>query len=140
HDDNGGDVRRGAARDRLWRGCGVAAAARDYNRRRAAREPAADALHDPRHLSLPGPPPAMDATPLADPSAPTCGRGPPRTRRINSLALGLRVSMIVGASARYSRTWRGRCHRRREPASTVWIGPKRGDSSPSARRNARVVL
>ena len=41
--------------------------ARDYDRRRAARQPAADPIHDARHLSLPRPPPAVDATPVADP-------------------------------------------------------------------------
>jgi multidrug efflux pump len=44
--------------------------ARDYDRRRAARQPAADPIHDARHLSLPRPPPAVDATPVADPRTP----------------------------------------------------------------------
>jgi len=70
HDDDGGDVRRGAARDRLWRGCGTAPSTWAYGRRRAARRPADDPLHDPRHLSLPRPLPAADATPVAAPPAP----------------------------------------------------------------------
>src|SRR6266404_1395875 len=70
HDDDGGDARRGAARDRLWRGCRIAPPARDYDRRRAGHEPAADPLHNTRHLSLPRSPSAVGATPRADPPAP----------------------------------------------------------------------
>ena len=52
HHDDGGDVRRGAADDRLRRRCGIAPPARAYDRRRAAGQPAADPLHDTRDLSL----------------------------------------------------------------------------------------
>ena len=54
HDDDGrGDARRRAAGDRVRRGFGVAPAARHRDRRRAAREPDADAVHDPGRLSVP---------------------------------------------------------------------------------------
>src|SRR5262249_15535011 len=47
-----GRVRRAAARDRVRRGRGVPAAARDLDRRRAAREPAAHARHDAGDLRV----------------------------------------------------------------------------------------
>ena len=54
HDDDGrGDARRRAAGDRVRRGFGIAPAARHRDRRRAAREPDADAVHDPDRLSVP---------------------------------------------------------------------------------------
>ena len=51
-DDDGGAARRAAARDRCGRRPRAAAAARHRDRRRPARQPGADALHDARRLSL----------------------------------------------------------------------------------------
>ncbi len=51
-DDAGGAVRRHPARARIGHGLGAAAAARHCDRRRPAGQPAADALHDARHLPL----------------------------------------------------------------------------------------
>ena len=64
-DDDGGDARRGAAGDRLRRGLGAAPAARHLDRRRAAGQPGADALHDAGDLSLPRPLPPVGAAALA---------------------------------------------------------------------------
>ena len=60
-DDDGGDARRAAAGARHRRRRRAAPPARHLDRRRAAREPAADALHDAGRLSLSRPLPAVGA-------------------------------------------------------------------------------
>src|SRR5207245_358817 len=71
HDDDDGRNARGlAAGGGVWRGLRVAPPARHIHRRRAHRQPIADALHDPGHLSLSRSFPLVDAAALAtSPSA-----------------------------------------------------------------------
>ena len=76
-DDDGGDAGRAAARARRRRRRGDAPAARHRDRRRPAREPDADALHDAGRLSLPRPlPPVGDAASRRGTAAPARRRTP----------------------------------------------------------------
>ncbi len=83
----GGDARRAAAGDRLWRGRRIAPPARHFDRRRADGQPGADPLHDAGHLSLPRPVSPVGAAALENRRAAPRPPAGSRTRRMKPAAL-----------------------------------------------------